>query len=224
MKIKKAATILFDAVVLVVFTTMSVLIFCGFYKAIEAEQPKPIQSAPIRTAPIRTVTEQPVPVQTVSEVVEVVVPEVIEYVEPEVIEIECIWVEPVETVPNYSEADLENLALVIYQEAGSDVCSDETRMMVGNVVLNRVADDRFPNTIEEVLLQERQYGLLHWTGLVWPERASYMSEAHAVQRAYDCAERLLNGERLLPDDVVFQAEFGQGTEIVVQQDGFYFCR
>ena len=149
--------------------------------------------------------------------------------EPKVVAIKAVAVEPVtepatEPEPTYNEADLEMLALVIYQEAGGDACSDETRLMVGNVVLNRVADERFPDTIEEVLLQERQYGRLHWTGLVWPERASKSVEAHAVQRAYDCAERVLEGERLLPEDVIWQAEFKQGTEIVAQQDGFYFCR
>lgn len=128
-----------------------------------------------------------------------------------------------EPEPTYTEAELEMLALVIYQEAGGDACSDETRLMVGNVVMNRVADERFPDTIEEVLLQERQYGRLHWTGLVWPERASQSVEAHAVQRAYDCAERVLEGERLLPGDVIFQSEYVLG-EIVAQQDGFYFCR
>lgn len=126
--------------------------------------------------------------------------------------------------PSYSEEDLEMLALVIYQEAGGDACSDETRLMVGNVVLNRVADDRFPDTIEEVLLQKQQYGRLHWTGLQWAERASKPEEAHAVERAYECAEQLLEGERLLPDDVIWQAEFPQGTETVAEQDGFYFCR
>lgn len=126
--------------------------------------------------------------------------------------------------PAYTEAELEALAIVIYQEAGGDACSDETRIMVGNVVMNRVADERFPNTIEEVLLAKQQYGRLYWTGLVWPERASQSIEVHAVQRAYDCAERVLNGERLLPDDVIWQAEFIQGTEIVAHQDGFYFCR
>lgn len=126
--------------------------------------------------------------------------------------------------PTYTEAELEALAIVIYQEAGGDACSDETRIMVGNVVMNRVADERFPDTIEEVLLAKRQYGRLYWTGLVWPKRASQSVEAHAVERAYDCAKRVLEGERLLPDDVIWQAEFVQGTEIVAQQDGFYFCR
>ena len=145
-------------------------------------------------------------------------------VEPEVVQVVAEIEAPAEPEKAYSEEELEMLALVIYQEAGGDACSDETRLMVGNVVLNRVADERFPDTIEEVLLQERQYGRLHWTGLVWPERASQSVEAHAVQRAYDCAERVLEGERLLPEDVIWQAEFVQGTEIVAQQDGFYFCR
>lgn len=146
-----------------------------------------------------------------------------------------VEMEPVETivpeepvvpddVVEYSDEDLEILALIIYQEAGADACSDETRLMVGNVVLNRVADDRFPDSIKEVALQRAQYGRLYWTGLVWPERTTNPGEAHAVERAYDIARRLLEGERILPEDVIFQAEFTQGTEVVVHQDGFYFCR
>jgi len=110
------------------------------------------------------------------------------------------------------------------QEAGSDECSDETRMMVGTVVMNRVEDERFPDTITGVLTEKAQYGLLHWTGLVWPERAEKPEEAHAVARAYDCAGRILNGERALPVDVIWQAEFQQGQETVAFQDGMYFCR
>lgn len=126
--------------------------------------------------------------------------------------------------PTYTEEELEALAIIIYQEAGGDACSDETRSMVGTVVMNRVADERFPDTIMEVATQERQYGRLYWTGLVWPERASQAVEAHAVQRAYDCAREILEGARALPADVIWQAEFPQGTEIVAYQDGLYFCR
>ena len=126
--------------------------------------------------------------------------------------------------PIYTEDELQTLALIIYQEAGGDACSDETRLMVGTVVLNRVADDRYPDTIQDVALQRKQYGRLYWTGLVWPERADQPQEAHAVERAYTCAQALLDGYRALPEDVVFQAEFPQGTETVARQDGIYFCR
>lgn len=129
-----------------------------------------------------------------------------------------------ETEPTHTADELEMLALVIYQEAGGDGCSDETRLMVGTVVMNRVACHRFPDTLYGVLTQRAQYGRLHWTGLVWPTRASNPGEAHAVARAYECAERILQGERVLPGDVIWQAEFKQGTEVVAYQDGMYFCR
>ena len=35
------------------------------------------------------------------------------------------------TEPAYTEEELEYMAMVIYQEAGSDTCSDETRLAVG---------------------------------------------------------------------------------------------
>lgn len=126
--------------------------------------------------------------------------------------------------PTYTDRELETLALVIYQEAGSDDCSDETRLMVGTVVMNRIADDRFPDTMEKVVTQQSQYGRLHWTGIVWPERASSPNEEHAVERAYTIAKRILEGERVLEQDVVFQAEFLQGKEMVAYSDGMYFCR
>lgn len=147
------------------------------------------------------------------------------YIEAEVVVAE--EPEPVEIPePTYTEEELEALALAIYQEAGADAYSDETRLMVGTVVLNRVADDRYPDTLQEVLMEKSQYGRLHWTGLVWPERASLPEEAHAVERAYNLAEALLSGSvtDVLPADVVFQAEFIQGTEVVAEVPGIYFCR
>lgn len=192
---------------------LAITVFIGTHAAVDALDRHEAQKA----------QEVPAPVY----VVEVSEPKDIRPVEQKVAAIKTVA--EIATVPEvveqtYSDADLEMLALVIYQEAGGDACSDETRLMVGNVVMNRVASDLFPDTIEEVLLQKRQYGRLHWTGLVWPERASQSVEAHAVQRAYDCAERVLEGERLLPEDVIWQAEFKQGTEVVAEQDGFYFCR
>lgn len=121
--------------------------------------------------------------------------------------------------------DLELLAIVIYTEAGGDDCTDFTRLGVGTVAWNRVGDPRFPNSLYGVLTQKAQYGTMHWTGVVWPERASDPNEAHAVERAYIIAERiLLEGVRVFDADVVFQAEFIQGTEVVAYSDGMYFCR
>lgn len=123
----------------------------------------------------------------------------------------------------WTEEELEALAIVIYQEAGADSCSDETRRMVADVVLNRVADERFPDTIEGVLLEKWQYGRFCETGIVWPESAQYECNAHAVERARRIAEEVLCGQHseIYGEGYVFQAEFGQGSD-GFWQDGIYF--
>ena len=134
-------------------------------------------------------------------------------------------VEETEYNSTYTDWDKEILSIIIYQEAGSDACSDDTRLKVGSVFMNRVESDLFPNTFEEVAIAESQYGRLYWTGIQWSDRASLPEEERAVQRARDIAERILNGERGFDtNDVIWQAEFVQGNEIVAFQDGIYFCR
>lgn len=125
--------------------------------------------------------------------------------------------------PTYTEEELEILSIIIYQEAGGNACSNDTRRLVGQVFLNRVGDDRFPDTFEEVATAERQYGRLHWTGIVWPERAAYDCEQAAVQRARDIAKEVLEAEEpFCPAGVIYQSEYING-EIYAYQDGMYFC-
>lgn len=125
--------------------------------------------------------------------------------------------------PPYTEEELEILALIIYQEAGANACSDDTRRKVGSVFLNRVNSYRYPNTFKEVATQYKQYGELYWTGIRWPNRAQLPQEANAIKRAYTIAEELLIDGSCLPYNVLYQAEFTQGDGIYCQQDGFYFC-
>ena len=123
----------------------------------------------------------------------------------------------------YTDEELEILALIVYQEAGGDKVSDDTRRLVAQVFLNRVNDSRFPDSFYEVATEERQYGRLYWTGIVWPDRASSQAEAHAVERAYKIAQEVLESdEPVCPEGVIFQAEFVQG-DIYAEQDGMYFC-
>jgi len=100
--------------------------------------------------------------------------------------------------------DLFWLALAIQHEAGSDWLCDEHQLWVGNVVLNRVASPLFPSTtIHGVLHQRGQYP---WATRTW--NRSFVSE-----RAFANAQRLLNGERFAPAEVVFQAQFVQGITV-----------
>lgn len=55
----------------------------------------------------------------------------------------------------YNQDDLFWLSRVIYRESGNQ--SLEGQMAVGNVVLNRVADPAFPDTVEGVLAQKNQF-------------------------------------------------------------------
>ena len=128
---------------------------------------------------------------------------------------------PTTPEPAYTEDELEMLACTVFQEAGSNDCSDDMQLAVANVVLNRLASPDWPDTLEEVLTQYRQWGEFYWTGVVWSESAEFYPEA--VERAYENARRALEGERFVPEDVVWCAEFVQG-EIVYEENGVYFCR
>lgn len=145
-----------------------------------------------------------------------------EYItEPTQIEI----TDPPGAEPFYTMQDIEYLAMAIYQVAGADYISDETRLMVGTVIMNRVADPRFPDTIYGVLTAKKDpFGKFHLTGMVWSERADTVEEWHAVDRAWDCAIQVLSGYRSFDASVVWLANFEQGSYVVAYQDGIYFCR
>lgn len=128
---------------------------------------------------------------------------------------------PPETIvnPDIGFSDLEMLAIVIYQEVGGDAYCDDCRYRVADVVLNRVASERFPDTLYEVLTQKSQYGRLYWTGIKWADRANDPYEADAVARAWNTAVDIYAGNHseLYGKGYIWQAEFIQGT------DGFWCC-
>ncbi|MEG1242561.1 MAG: cell wall hydrolase, partial [Oscillospiraceae bacterium] len=103
---------------------------------------------------------------------------------------------------NIKFEELMLLSKIIYAEAGSEWLSDEWKMSVGEVVLNRVASPEFPNTIAEVLAQPGQY---------YGANSRYFNNLIPSERCVNAALRLLKGERLLSSAVVFQANFVQGS-------------
>lgn len=152
---------------------------------------------------------------------------------PETVELEMPTITMPEAIPTatpellWTEDEVEMLACAIYQEAGGDACCDLCRHRVGDVILNRMEDERFPNTVEEVLTDYQQYGRFYWTGVVWPERADKPGEAHAVARAWATARDILSGEHsdLYGEGYIYQAEFEQGTDVIYCEDcGIYFGR
>lgn len=95
------------------------------------------------------------------------------------------------------------LSKIMYAEAGSNWLSDEWKMCVGEVVLNRAASSEFPNTIAGVLAQPGQY---------YGPNSRYFNNLSPSERCAGLALRLMNGERVMNDpSVVFQANFRQGS-------------
>ena len=92
---------------------------------------------------------------------------------------------------------LDIVAKVVSGEAGG--CPAEHQIAVAAVVVNRVNDERFPDTVREVVAQPGQY------------HASYLSGFSKTPRScYEAAKAALDGTDAVPDDVVWQANFPQG--------------
>lgn len=121
-----------------------------------------------------------------------------------------------ETEKTYSDNDLYVLSHIISAESGN--CSEDMMIAVGSVVLNRVEDERFPSTIEEVVFQPGQYSPT-WNGTYYNE---------PTDEAVEVAEMLLTDGSQIDESVVWQAEFVQGVgiyEVIESPWGskMYFC-
>lgn len=114
---------------------------------------------------------------------------------------------------SYTDNDLYLLSHVINGEAGANWCTDTMRLYSGSVVLNRIKDSRFPDTIEEVIYQPGQYKCT-WDGNF---------DKPVTEGSMNAAIYLLENGSQLPENVVFQSEFPQGQGIYTKEMNLYFC-
>ena len=123
----------------------------------------------------------------------------------------------------WTEYDLDLLAAVIFYEAGSDNCTDEHQQLVGQVVINRMNDTRYPDTVYDVIT-DRKFGVQYSTA---NKVVSNAGSDVIPQRCYDNALVVLNGEIECPRDIIYQANFKQGTGIYktfkTSYSTTYFC-
>lgn len=121
-------------------------------------------------------------------------------------------------IPQYTDADLYYLAAAVCREAGG--ASEEIQLLVANVIINRVNSSLYPDTIYGVLTDYKQYGMMWKYGVSFPDWANQK----VIDQCYSVAKRILDGERFCPENVLFQAEFEQGSGIFKQfGDEYYFC-
>lgn len=122
------------------------------------------------------------------------------------------YIEELEVHTLIDNDSLDMLAHIMNAEAGSDWCTDELQLAVGSVVLNRIASDKFPNNMHDVIFQEGQYSPT-WNGAYYKEPS---------ERSYANAKYLLEHGSVIPG-YIWQANFKQGTDIFEIQ-GVYFGR
>ena len=116
----------------------------------------------------------------------------------------------------WNEADLQFqndrdlIATVIYNEAWGG-CTDRHRELVGAVILNRMNSGIYPATVYDVIVQPGQYLKAYAT-----PNSYYWLRARADpdiwQHCQEIAAKVLNGEVACDDNVMYQANFRQGTD------------
>ena len=119
-----------------------------------------------------------------------------------------------ETELPYSADDFYELSHLIQAEAGYTYW--EMMAGVGSVVLNRGASDKFPNTVYDVIYQPGQYST-----------ASYLASQVPTQEVLDVTDYLLRNGSDYPADVLYQANFAQGSGVYMtlstSYSTMYFC-
>lgn len=98
----------------------------------------------------------------------------------------------------YTEHDVYLLAHLIAGEA--QPCDDMEQRYVASVVLNRVTDSRFPNSLEDVIFQKRQYACIS-------DGNFYRTP---TERNWMNAKWILENGSILPQKVVWQSGGRQG--------------
>lgn len=106
----------------------------------------------------------------------------------------AVLVEPTESIvrdDEYDGEDLHWLSRIISAEAKGE--SVKGQIAVGNVVMNRVKSDKYPNTIKDVVFQKNQFSPTI-DGSIYNE---------PTEQAVQSAKRVLDGEMVIGDEVLF---------------------
>ena len=96
--------------------------------------------------------------------------------------------------------NLSIIAKVIYKESGG--CSEWHQGVVGQIVMNRVNHPEFPNTVYDVVTQKNQYSTSYTYGFDGIPYSCYVIAAKAINMEYE-----------VPENVVYQANFPQGSGV-----------
>ena len=110
-----------------------------------------------------------------------------------------------------NEEEISLLARLITAETGG---TDEyLSYLTGSVVINRMNNPSFPDTLFGVIYQQGQYECT-WNGHIYRPYTDL---------AWEIAEELLTYGTTIPENVLFQAEFQQASGVYQKVGNTYFC-
>lgn len=104
----------------------------------------------------------------------------------------------VEILYELGEADLEALCRIVEAEAGNE--DEDGKLLVANVVLNRMEDEHFPDTVTEVVFQQEK-GVYQFSPIA---NGSYY-RVSVSEETYAAVERALEGEDISEGALFFAA-------------------
>lgn len=113
----------------------------------------------------------------------------------------------------YSDEDIRILTTTVFHEAGHT--TEQLRQYVAQVVLNRVEDSRFPDTVKGVIAQPGQYSTKYAT----VEAANAIQATDSKNGTYyygiceDSVKAAMMGQVEMPSNVLYQANFSQGKGV-----------
>lgn len=96
------------------------------------------------------------------------------------------------------------LRIVEAEAGGEDITG---KMLVANVIMNRVQNGRFPNTVTEVVYQKNANGKAQFS----PTVNGRIDSVNVSQETVDAVERVLNGEDSSNGALYFRSVHSSGT-------------
>lgn len=141
--------------------------------------------------PVRLCEEKSYPEENILPIMETIPTEPSEV--PEVTETEFV------SYYSYTEEELDLLARLVSSEGGGE--SYDTKLKIASVVMNRVTDPYFPDTIREVIYQKNQFAVTTYriNGVIMIDRP-------ADEESFRAAKEVLDYGTVLPSTVqVFYA-------------------
>lgn len=102
------------------------------------------------------------------------------------------------------------IAKVVWVEARGE--SREGQQAVAEVILNRLASEKFPNTLNGVVYAANQFN-----------SAKFLDKAKPYQMQYEAVENALLGPYVLPEDVFYFATTAKTSKIWGKIGGHVFC-